>query len=569
MRGETSRDARERRALNIIWTAAGDYGFRPEFMAFQQDGAPDLYLNSIVGLVHRCYDCEKLSRALHSFDDSLLRDVFTDLFWIGLEHAAYERTLPSRPALSDLRREHARQWLRDDTDHSMQQLMMRSEVVHDMKRGRCREILGAASGLHNPWDKGLFAALHFPGDMETDGLIQAMADLWKKYFVFHYANLRRRRIHLLLGPRWTALLRKILPFQREYAPDLSLSRCPTDEGRTEGSAGRKEYSLSGGACGKREKELRELFGPPLFDEGRRRDLERELCRGSHEGTRLWITGGRKSFQPRNLAWYSSHRLQYRTEAARLGERLRNAFAVLRQPGEIVAREGRLCSPRAWRASCLGDTRVFSRGEDAPRIDISLFLLLDASASRESRQEIIACEAYALAEGASRAGIPIAIASFCSVYGYTVLERLKDYAESEGRGALRYIARGWNRDGLAIRTLPKLMENARGKRLVAVLTDAYPSDEADIPGHGLQFSQCYIQEPAVEDTAKAVRELRQQGIQVVGILNSLFSSDIVEDYAKRIYGTRYVRLENTSRLADAVGGLLEDAIASAACGAGDA
>ena len=77
---ERTRNARQRRAWNIIWTAAGDYGFRPEFMAFHRDGSPDIYLNSIVGLAHRHYDMERLSGYMHTFDDSLLRDLFMDLF---------------------------------------------------------------------------------------------------------------------------------------------------------------------------------------------------------------------------------------------------------------------------------------------------------------------------------------------------------------------------------------------------------------------------------------------------------------------------------------------------------
>ena len=46
----------ERRALNIIWTAAGDYSFTPAFTAFTQDGEPDFYMNSIIGYVHKWYD---------------------------------------------------------------------------------------------------------------------------------------------------------------------------------------------------------------------------------------------------------------------------------------------------------------------------------------------------------------------------------------------------------------------------------------------------------------------------------------------------------------------------------
>ena len=51
---------RQKRARNIVWTAAGRYDFRPAFLSFYADGEPDLYLNSIVGFVHRHYDGEKL-----------------------------------------------------------------------------------------------------------------------------------------------------------------------------------------------------------------------------------------------------------------------------------------------------------------------------------------------------------------------------------------------------------------------------------------------------------------------------------------------------------------------------
>lgn len=35
-------DGEERRALNMIWTAAKDHSFRPEFMAFDRYGRADL-----------------------------------------------------------------------------------------------------------------------------------------------------------------------------------------------------------------------------------------------------------------------------------------------------------------------------------------------------------------------------------------------------------------------------------------------------------------------------------------------------------------------------------------------
>ena len=46
----------EKRAKNIIWTAAEDYSFEPLYLAFNQDNTADVYLNLIIGLVYKWYD---------------------------------------------------------------------------------------------------------------------------------------------------------------------------------------------------------------------------------------------------------------------------------------------------------------------------------------------------------------------------------------------------------------------------------------------------------------------------------------------------------------------------------
>ena len=43
----------QRRALNLIWAAAGRYDLDPPFMAFTPDGQPDFYFNCVVGLTAR------------------------------------------------------------------------------------------------------------------------------------------------------------------------------------------------------------------------------------------------------------------------------------------------------------------------------------------------------------------------------------------------------------------------------------------------------------------------------------------------------------------------------------
>ena len=50
----------QRRAENIIWTAAGKHDFSPDFKAYDLEGRAELYFNCIIGAVRRHYEYEKI-----------------------------------------------------------------------------------------------------------------------------------------------------------------------------------------------------------------------------------------------------------------------------------------------------------------------------------------------------------------------------------------------------------------------------------------------------------------------------------------------------------------------------
>ena len=538
---ESLRSQRQKRALNMVWTAAGAYGFRPEFLAFHQDGEPDIYLNSIVGFVHRHYDGARLAAYFRELGQSLLGELFTELFWLGLEEAAFRREEPLRPVLADLRRRHAERFLADDTDLAMQQLMMRQELAHTLKCVRCREILGEKVRLLNPWDKRLYEALRFSGAWGTEEVISAMEGIIEKFFRFHWQSPGRKIMHLAVSPRLGALLRKILPHQSRWGEGGEFVPWQSGmEAREFSLPGLQESRLSEG-----ERERR--FGAPLFGLARLSEIEAELCRGPHADARLWFTGERGAARPENLEFYQREQAKFRTELKELARRLRNCLLVHRQPLELPARSGRLAPGRVWRGRYLGDERVFSAVEPASYGELSVVLLLGASASRESRQALIASQAYL-------------IVSFFSEGGCTVLRRLKDFREEDARGIFSYHAQGWNRDGLALRALPEFLRGRRGRTLLLILTDACPSDDHALSREGLHLSQTYGGEAAAEDTAEAVKELRKQGFKVLALVNSVLAADLAEDFARRIYGGSYLRLQELDRLAATVGGLLADEIA---------
>ena len=104
-------ELQNRRAVNQIWNGAGRYDVQPEQAAFDPEGDPELYMNTVMGLARRDYDFTRFQPMLHAFQQQPQGGLYTDVFWLGLAHAVYEREAPRRPALDALRREYARRVL--------------------------------------------------------------------------------------------------------------------------------------------------------------------------------------------------------------------------------------------------------------------------------------------------------------------------------------------------------------------------------------------------------------------------------------------------------------------------
>lgn len=548
------REARRQRALNIVWTAAGAYGFQPDFLAFHRDGSPDIYLNMIIGLAHRFYEPEKLSDYVQKLEQSYFREIFTDIFWLGVEQAVYKRELPARPVLAELREKHARQFLADEVDASMQQLMMRNEIVHTLKAGRCREILGRPAGIRNPWDKNLYLALDYPAGLTTDELIARTEHILRRFFVFRFEAGRRGSWHIPLSAWLYSLIRRFLPMEQR---EMEAAQRQKGQGAEEKAAGSSRW-LRWTNQRKNLADIQQLFGPPLFPEERRLLLERELCCGNHCRAQVYFAEGYGgSAAAANKAFWQAHLAEYRLVMHRIRDRLKSSLLVYRQPLPTAARQGTFCPSLVWRALKLRDDRVFTEQQEEMHAAFDVTLLLDASESRKGQQGLVASQAYAIAGSLTAAGIPVQVISFCSTDGFTVFCRLKSFAARDCEGVFGYFAYGWNRDGLALAGAEKLLRQEAGRlQLLLVLTDASPSDMLDIPAAGGLMSRRYMERPAVEDTAEAARRLRQHGVRLVGLINSVLPESSYHGAVQEIYGKEAARIEKISRLADAAAGLIE-------------
>ena len=264
---------------------------------------------------------------------------------------------------------------------------------------------------------------------------------------------------------------------------------------------------------------------------------------------------------KNREQFEANRPEYENSIRRLMERIQNTLLVDLQPVPEKSRQGKMMGEAVWRAVYLEDDRVFLKNSEEERQNVSVDLMLDASASRMGHEAVIAAQGYVIAESLTRCGIPVQVYSFSTIQNYTVMRLFRGYEEKEkNRGILDYVAAGWNRDGLALRAAGHLAgQSSCEKRLLIVLTDASPNDEQKMaPVSGAVRGKEYSGDAGIEDAAMEVRQLKKQGIKVMAVFYGL-DSDL--EGARKIYGSSFVRIRGMGQLADTVGNLLTSQLRS--------
>ena len=570
--------AQQRRALNQIWNAAGEYGFDPLFLAQTAGGAPDLYMNTIVGCVRRWYGAEMPRALFGAWAEDRRQAMLDDLAWLALEHAVFEREAAVRPALAELRLAHARDFFAQEYKLSRQEWMAKNQLVYTMQAARWRSVLGQRPPVMTPYEKRLSDALACSGALDADALAAAVRDAFARFYLFDGTARARAPLRLHFDGKWASAMTKFMPTEIVHTDVLTAGH------HASGSGGggekldirRARFKLNENAETDRAY-IESCFGRSLYPPEELAAIEQQLCTGVHAGCHLWFTAGtpdpararsgesqrltgEAALQAeRNRAAYAKDSSLYQNAILRLTEQIRNCIQVHSQVETETARSGRLDSPRVWRAAVVEDGRVFLREASDDRPGFSVDLLLDASSSRMHCQEEIAAQGYILAESLRQCGVPVRVTSFCSLRGYTVLRVLKGFADKNGsRKIFGYFASGWNRDGLVLRAAGELVKSAPlERRLVLLLTDASPNDSHRIPpGGAYPFGHDYADRAGVEDAAREVRALRQKNVRVAAVFTG---EDRSAGDAAEIYGRSCARIRSMDQLAGAAGALIRGEI----------
>lgn len=501
-----------KRAENLVWTAAGDYAFTPDFLSFTDDGSADLYMNLVIGLAHKWLG-RPTEALLEEVSRSRRAAILSDTLWLGIESYVYARELPSRPALATLRAQHAEAYFTRLQNLNRQQWMAENKRLLDQQTIRWSRVLGRKTRVYAPDRRALAAALELDPDLSSDEVAATLRAILTRFFAYR-GEAEVKPVHIRLNTVEAWILQHIFRTEHQHTDTLMMKNTYAANASAGTPVASDGKHGGAGAMGERAY-ITACFGRSLYTDAELQQLEARLCVGGHRGCHVYVTDGKfgmgssdgrtwlreKSGAQMNDitrtnqrtedgagkasgtgtrtdvaasrgGFFDSETAKVRQDSAqqalanrrffesegelarslvrRLSARLELTLSDLRENVAVHAPVGRLDPVRAWRMPIVHDPDVFEKQRPEREMPLDVTLLLDASASRMQMQEQLAAEAWILAEALKNCHVPAAVWNFRSLRGYTVLEKMKDFSERDCAHLFHFYAAGWNRDGLGLR-----------------------------------------------------------------------------------------------------------------------
>jgi len=563
-----------KRALNIIWNASGDYSIDPQFKAYDENGEADIYWNYIIGAVHKYYDYPLLRGFFNYLKTDSEHEFYEKLFWLGLEKSVFDKGKYHRPVLNSLRKSHARKVLAGEAE------TFDDNLLNVIRNAHFRKALGEPPGITGNL-LNILNDLEF-GDAETEEIISKMNRIIKTYFRFNYGRYEvntetnKKKVQKQVQQSDEE---KLSDSDMEAMKDLYLDSAETsrevyyEQEKEKSKKPVRKVRLENKDDSERQF-IRKYFGASIISQQKTYLIERGLCVGNHKNTHLHFTRGEfddefgddtnalyynkilKEQRQINLDNFNANYIKYKNSILKLTNKIRNTMLAYFESYTGKAEAGRLNPPVIWRNIYLNDNRVFTKVYNNDMANLSVDILLDASASQHERQTTISAEAYIIAESFTQCQIPVRVYSFSSLRNFTVINLYRDYDESDNMQIFNYKTTGCNRDGLAIRTALYMMESSNYfNKLLIVLSDCKPNDTQCIPDTGIKQEQTkYAGATGIIDTAFEVKKGINNGNSILCVFTG---EDEDIPTAKKIYGHNFARIYYPERFAEIVGVLMQN------------
>ncbi|HBC30058.1 MAG TPA: hypothetical protein DC024_02265 [Clostridiales bacterium] len=547
----------KQRAWNIIWSVSKNYSITPDVTAYDEWGKAELYWNYIIGSVYKYFDYNLLSE----YFDTLRYDrdyiFYQKIMMLGLEGCIFEKDSKNRPVLAGLRFDYGKKAYENREE---------AEVFDKIQAAYFSRVIGYDMKVEDNVNS-LLDELNFDINFNTEQVINKMNQIINKYFEPEYNNefyikkIKDNKLLRFIGRKHPSIKRSI--------KGSTLTLKDTDEGKAgAGKIASAWIKFKERSDNKGREFIKDYFGISTISESNTKELEKILCDEAHESCHLHFTRGQfdenddaifrqklTSIQRyKNKKHYIENYIRNTNNITKLTQRIKNAI-IVNYTYSMKSESGKLVTEKTWR-TVLDDTRIFVRSIKDDMPDMSVDIMLDASASQLNRQEIIAEEGYIIAESLTRCNIPVKIYSFCNMRDYTVMNLFRDYNEINNNDKIfNYYAAGFNRDGMALRTALHMMEDSKySHKILIILSDVKPNDMLGVASEGIiPLQKEYSDETGVSDTANEVRKGWKQGVSILCVFTGR-DEDIAS--VKKIYGQKFTRILKLDKFAEMVGVLIE-------------
>lgn len=555
------------RALNVIWDYAHNYKIFPKTY-YPMD---DTYKNVIEGFKFKTFRLDLFS----SFFSYLKKDnpffeEFKNITLLLLEDLSFKKLNETNLVIEDLRKSYARKLL-----EKYKYKKNPENIYEQIEKAYYEKIFGKTikeSKLVRDFYEELFSISTY----KSSKIIKRLDDLFKKYFLFERFDQYNELFDQMIKEE------KAKKFENRDLDESEIEKNIEDQFQIQSAEfngyiyfeekkddTNKDIFILDGKNKKNKREdnfIEEFYGKLSISRKRQELLEKELSKGIHFGKKLYFTKGeykdspnarfnqkvRKKQADKNKAYIDKNLSINNRAINELSRTIENSLLNFEEDELYKKTYGLLDSINVWKAPILNDPKVFFSNNKDPKPKFQIDLLLDGSASQIKRQEIVADQAYIIANAMDRVNIPIRISSFSTLRDYTVFNFYRDFRDKgKNDKVFNFFASGSNRDGLAFKTIHKLISeenNENVRKILIILSDGRPNDEKhNINTLNAKIKDQYIDKKAVDDTAKEIRNLKNNGIAVLGVFTG--EDEDIEN-AKLIYGAdfcRITKLENFSKI----------------------
>ena len=532
------------RIRNLFWTVSGDYDmeFEPDTEKYDYSKQTVLYEAVKQGAFARYFDQKKLGMYLmKKLHFSAGEDMLLPLAGLCMDAAVNRFIIRERLGTKEIREQAFRELEKAEEEQVSDKAG--TDLIHRIRLLYIRHVLENTDdkGMDPQAEIALYKILSLKDAENTEDVINVIDEIYNH----------------VLDPSFekkNGNLEKILNL-----PDMALANdawqeCMTDEQMEDiiqkylSNIKKKMISLDI----RNKKKKRSYFSPEKEEVPESpENINPQAVRRIREYVELNYG---KSYLSENKAYYGNNHWIIKRNISVLAESLKRAFIIRKDYFVSKSDAGQLVPERLWKIGRTDDDKLFNRKKRSEDSEFVIDVLIDSSGSQAGRQAQVAAQGYIISEALSQAGIPHRVTGYCAFWGYTVLQRFRDYEDPRETNERIFQFRAYanNRDGLALKTVcSSLMERPEKNKILIVLSDGKPCDMS-IQRPGTRQPKIYDGEGAVKDTAYEVRRARNQGIFVIGIFVGNEEELSVE---KRIYGKDFAYIRNISNFSRMVGTFL--------------